>query len=193
MPGLGFDTGFLLRSLHGALAAVGRDRQCNTALSPAELITLRKALAEEPAMLRFGVIGAGAVGGYTAGMLVKAGFDVTCIDQYVEHVNLIQANGVILHTPDGTHTVPMRALHLHELQSLPTEYFDIVLVCVKSYDTEWAATMMLPYTKPEGVFVSLQNGINDYRLASAVGGAHRCIGGVVTAAVGCLTAGECTR
>ena len=32
--------------------------------------------------------------------------------------------------------------------------------------------------------------IYDYQLASGVGGAHRCIGGVFTAAVGCLTAGD---
>ena len=36
MIGLGIDSGLLLRALHGALTAVGRDQPMNTALSAAD-------------------------------------------------------------------------------------------------------------------------------------------------------------
>jgi len=54
--------------------------------------------------------------------------------------------------------------------------------------------MMSPFlAKTHGVFVSMQNGINDQRLAKAAGGPERCIGAVVTAAAGCFEAGVVER
>ena len=37
----------------------------------------------------------------------------------------------------GEHLIPVRALLIHELQSV-AEPFDAVFISVKSYDTEWA-------------------------------------------------------
>src|SRR6185503_10826673 len=54
-------------------------------------------------------------------------------------------------------SVPVRALHLTELQQTSKEKpFDIAFVCMKSYDTEWATTMIAQYLSPNGFVVSLQ-------------------------------------
>jgi 2-dehydropantoate 2-reductase len=46
---------------------------------------------------------------------------------------------------------------------------DIAFICVKSYDTEWATLLIRPYLAPDGFVVSLQNCINEERVAAHVG------------------------
>jgi len=46
---------------------------------------------------------------------------------------------------------------------------DICFISVKSYDTGWAAMMMKQYLAPGGFMVSLQNCINEERIAGVVG------------------------
>src|SRR5213075_1832003 len=60
-----------------------------------------------------------------------------------------------------------------------TQPFDAAFVAVKSYDTEWATALVLPYVaRPDGVVVDFQNGINDERVA-AVAGRERTLGCVI--------------
>ena len=115
------------------------------------------------------VFGAGAVGGYTGGQLARAGEDVLLIDPWPEHIDCIKRDGLHLKAPDGEYSVKVPAMHLHEVQSLSSKPVDIVIISVKSYDTEWAATMMKQYLKPDGFIVSLQNSINEERIAGIVG------------------------
>jgi 2-dehydropantoate 2-reductase len=82
-------------------------------------------------------------------------------------------------------------LHIHELQSV-TRPFDAVFISVKSYDTEWATAMALPYLAPQGVVVDFQNGLNDERVA-AVAGKHRTLGCVITIGAGMYEPGHAMR
>jgi 2-dehydropantoate 2-reductase len=67
-------------------------------------------------------------------------------------------------------TVPVRAMHLTEVQSLSKQApIDIAFVSVKSYDTEWATMLIRQYLAPGGYVVSLQNCINEERIAATVG------------------------
>jgi len=67
-------------------------------------------------------------------------------------------------------TVKPRALHLTEVQSLAKEKpIDIAFMCMKSYDTAWATTMIAQYLSPGGYVVSLQNCINEEVIAGIVG------------------------
>jgi 2-dehydropantoate 2-reductase len=47
--------------------------------------------------------------------------------------------------------------------------FDIVFICVKSYDTAWATMMAQQYLAPGGYCVSLQNCMNEETIAGVVG------------------------
>ena len=140
---------------------------------------------------RIGIIGAGAIGSVVGGLLAKAGHDVTLIDQWPEHVETIRAKGLRLSGTIGDFVVPVKALHIHELQSV-REPFDAVFVAVKSYDTEWATAMPINYLKPDGVVVDFQNGINDERVA-AIAGKDRTLGCVITISAGMYEPGHAMR
>src|SRR5437773_4587267 len=67
-------------------------------------------------------------------------------------------------------TVPVRALHVTELQQLSKEKpIDIAFVCMKSYDTAWATMLIRQYLAPDGYVVSLQNCMNEETIAGIVG------------------------
>jgi len=141
--------------------------------------------------VRIAFIGAGAVGSVTGGLLSRGGHDVTLVDQWPEHVNAIRSHGLALSGTCGEHVVRPRAINIHELQ-LETDPFDVVFVTVKSYDTEWATALMAPHTSESSVFLSLQNGINDERVAK-VAGRERTLGTVTTIAVGMYEPGKAQR
>ena len=121
---------------------------------------------------RIAIVGAGAVGCYAGAHMAQAGEDVTFIDMWPEHVEQMRTHGLtVSHAKDvEPFTVKVRALHLTELQQLAKEApIDIAFVCVKSYDTAWATTMIAQYLAPGGYVVSLQNCMNEETVAGVVG------------------------
>jgi 2-dehydropantoate 2-reductase len=122
---------------------------------------------------RIAVVGTGALGGYVGGYLAHHGHDVTLIDMWPEHIEAIRARGLELDgiTPEEKFTVTRaQTMHITEVQSLARQKpVDIAFVAVKSYDTEWATTMIRPYLAANGCVVSLQNCMNEERIASLVG------------------------
>jgi len=108
-------------------------------------------------------VGAGAIGGYAGALLARAGNDVTLVDGWPEHVEKIRRDGFAIDgmTPEESVVVPVRALHICDVPQLSKERpFDIAVIAMKSYDTEWAAHLIKPYVAPGGYFVSMQNSIN---------------------------------
>src|SRR4029453_6123495 len=118
---------------------------------------------------RIGIFGAGAIGSVVGGMLTRAGRDVTLIDQWPEHVEAMKAKGLRLSGAMGDIVVPVRALHVHELQTVQKP-FDAAFARGKPYHTEGGVSMALAYLRePDGVVVDFQNGINDSRVARLAG------------------------
>jgi 2-dehydropantoate 2-reductase len=118
------------------------------------------------------VFGAGAIGGYTGGNLSHNGFDVTLIDPWPEHVETIRRDGLAIEgvTENEFVRAHPKTLHLTEVQNLAKEKpIDICFISMKSYDTEGATLMMRQYLAPGGYVVSLQNCINEERIAGVVG------------------------
>ena len=121
---------------------------------------------------KIAIVGAGAVGGYTGAHMVQAGEDVTFIDPWPAHVEQMRKHGLrVTHAmTEPEFTVPVRALHVTDAQQLAKETpVDIAFVCMKSYDTAWAATLIRQYLAPDGYVVSLQNCMNEETIASVVG------------------------
>src|SRR5690606_37174710 len=122
---------------------------------------------------RIAVVGAGAVGGYVGAHLARLGQDVTLIDAWPEHIEAIRARGLELDGVSEEDRVTVReakTMHLTEVQGVAKQKpFDVAFVSVKSYDTEWATTFIRPYHAPDGYVVSLQNCINEERIAGIVG------------------------
>jgi 2-dehydropantoate 2-reductase len=121
---------------------------------------------------KIAIVGAGALGGYVGGYLTRDGHDVTLIDMWPDNVEAIRGRGLELTgmSPPENFAVTCKAMHLTELQSVSkTRPFDIAFVAVKSYDTVWATQMIAHYLSPAGFVVSLQNSINEDRIAAVVG------------------------
>jgi 2-dehydropantoate 2-reductase len=104
--------------------------------------------------------------------MTRAGHDVTIIDPWPEHVESMRANGLQISglTEAERHSIKVNALHVCEVQGLIKQRpFDIAFICVKSYDTEWATLLIRQYLARDGFIVSLQNCINEERIAQHVG------------------------
>lgn len=118
---------------------------------------------------RIAFVGAGGMGGYIGGRMAQHGLDVTLIDPWGAHVDAIKRQGLRLDDPQGSAITHPKALHLHEVQALFARPIEVAFVSVKSYDTEWATLLIRDYLAPGGYVVSLQNGINEERIARHVG------------------------
>lgn len=137
------------------------------------------------------IAGTGAVGGTTGAYLRRAGHDVLLVDGWHQNVEAIRRDGLVLKGRDEEFRVEARALHLDDLSRLDGP-LQTVLLAVKSYDTEWMVRALLPYLAPDGCIVSLQNGVNEERIA-ALAGAERTVGCVVHLSVGMFEPGVATR
>ena len=136
---------------------------------------------------RIVVVGGGAIGSYIAAHMIRGGEDVTVVDPWPENVEVMRNEGIHIKgvTSQEEFTVKARAFHLTQVQDFVREEpFDIALICVKSYDTEWAVHLIRQYMAPDGYFVSMQNCINEERIAAIVGWG-KTLGSIVS-----LLAGE---
>jgi 2-dehydropantoate 2-reductase len=122
---------------------------------------------------RIAIVGVGALGGYVGGNLANNGHDVTLIDFWPDNIEAIRRDGLRLDglSDDERFTVTgIPALHVADVQSLARQQpIDVAIVSVKSYDTEWATMMIRQYLAPDGFVVSLQNCLNEERIAGIVG------------------------
>jgi 2-dehydropantoate 2-reductase len=146
---------------------------------------MQKAGSEWMGKKRIVIVGTGAVGGYAGAHMAQAGEDVTFIDAWPEHVEHMRKHGLrVTHAREvAEFTVPVRALHITDVQHLSKEKpIDIAFVCVKAYDTGWATAMIRPYLAPEGFVVSLQNCMNEETVAGVVGWGRTigCIASMIT-------------
>jgi 2-dehydropantoate 2-reductase len=126
---------------------------------------------------RIAIVGTGANGASIGADLTLAGEDVVFIEQWPEHVEVMRANGVTINMPDRTQNVPVRTLHLCEVATV-REAFDVVLLLVKAYDARWAAHLIEPYLRRDGLMAGVQNGMTTGTVADVVG-PERTIGAVI--------------
>ena len=104
------------------------------------------------------------MGGYFGGLLAKGGADVTFIARG-KHLDALRAKGLTVKSVKGDFSIPVRAT------DDPKEVgpVDLILFCVKSYDTERAMRQALPMVRKETIVLSLQNGIdNEEEIAGLV-------------------------
>jgi 2-dehydropantoate 2-reductase len=119
--------------------------------------------------MRIVVMGAGGTGGYFGAKLARAGEDVTFVARGA-HLAAMRAHGLTVRSAvDGQWTVQAPAVE--RVEGLSTA--DLVLFCVKSFDTEAAVEAIRPVIGPDTGVLSIQNGIdNEDRIASLIGPGH---------------------
>jgi 2-dehydropantoate 2-reductase len=129
---------------------------------------------EEHRVMRIAVMGAGGVGGYYGARLAHAGHDVTFIARG-EHLRAVKAHGLALRGPAGDILVSAAQATDDPRNIAPV---DVVLFCVKLFDTEDAARACQPLLENGGLCVSLQNGVDGQHRINAVLGTPVAIGGL---------------
>lgn len=124
--------------------------------------------------MRIAVVGAGAVGGYFGAILARAGHEVMFLARGAQ-LAALRARGLRLTGPRGDVTVNGC---LASDNPADLDAADVVLFCVKLYDTEAAARSIAPLMRKGGVCISLQNGVDAQDRLAAILGPHQVMGGI---------------
>ncbi len=114
----------------------------------------------DPRKVRFVVVGAGAIGGIVGGKLHEAGDDVTFVARGA-NLEAIGSRGLTLETPEASSTlnVPVAA----SPADVAWHGDEIVLLSVKSQDTERALAQLEAAAPPTTPVVCMQNGVENER------------------------------
>ncbi len=125
--------------------------------------------------MRIAVMGTGAVGGYFGAKFAAAGHEVIFVARGA-HLAALKQSGLYVESFQGN-------LHIRSalFTADPAEgaTVDLVLFCVKSYDTEIAAVALAPLMAPTTRILSLQNGVDNPSRIAQTWGAERTLAGVV--------------
>lgn len=128
-------------------------------------------------MTKIAVIGAGAMGSLWGARLSPL-TEVWLLDRWVEHVAMMREEGVHLIEVDGrVEVISVRAT------TDPAEVgqdVDLAIIFVKSPGTPFASRLAATLLKPEGLALSLQNGLGNIEIMADVLGEERVVQGVTS-------------
>lgn len=120
------------------------------------------------------IVGAGAIGGITGAHLARAGHRVQFVERDREHVEAICRNGLqIAGKSDFTVNAPV-----YFPDSVPGP-IQVLLLAVKTLHTQEALEPLVPLLSPDGYVVSMQNGLEEAKIADLVG-PQRTVGAFLT-------------
>lgn len=104
--------------------------------------------------MRIAVVGAGAIGGFVAAALAKAGEDVAVVARGA-HLDAIRRDGIAVRSELGDFSVPVRASDtLADLGD-----FDVMLLTFKAHQWHAFLPMLEPVVRKGTPLVTLQNGV----------------------------------
>jgi len=135
------------------------------------------------------VAGCGAIGSVFGGLLRYSGHEVTLLGR-PWHLDAIASHGLRIDGIWGEHHVS--GFHLAEQPSELHSPFDLVLLCVKAYDTESMVASIADRVAPAGDVLSLQNGLGNLEALARAFGPARSLGASVLVGAriprpGCVT------
>jgi len=154
----------------------------------AEIASLAGSARSVPEPAHVVVMGAGAVGSLVGGLLALAGHRVTLIARRA-HCEAVQQQGLCLRVGEGERRVrgSLSAVETPAAVGLPA---DLVILAVKSFDTDAALAALQPLVEPATAILSLQNGVaNEPRIVDAFPG-HTILAGAICAYVEFSRPGE---
>lgn len=125
--------------------------------------------------MRILIVGAGALGGTVGAYLTRAGEDVVLLDVNTARARHLNESGLLI-TRVGEDEVCYRVTVVTSIDSLAP--FELVLIAVKTYQTEQAVADALPATGRATWFLSLQNGVGSADAIAKAVGAERVLCGI---------------
>lgn len=123
--------------------------------------------------MKYAIYGAGSLGTVLGAYLTKNGVDVELVNHNRAHVEALRAKGAHI-TGTVDFTVPVTALLPEQMQGP----YDVIFLMTKQLHNPEVVGFLKPLLAPEGVIVTLQNGIPEPGIAAIVG-KERTIGCVV--------------
>jgi len=123
--------------------------------------------------MKIAIAGAGAVGAYYGGLLARGGIDVTFLGRG-KHLEALRKNGLRVKSYRGDFNMEVKTTD----DPSATGIYDLILFCVKSFDTENMANLITPMVGPDTTIISLQNGIDNEELIGKVLGREKVMAGI---------------
>jgi 2-dehydropantoate 2-reductase len=127
--------------------------------------------------MKYAIIGAGAIGGYLGARLSQIGAHVTFIGRGEVARAVNEEGAILLQRPFGD-SERVAASMTQDLSALSD--VDIVLIAVRSVDSQDTALALQRAVPPKAVFFSMQNGVSNPEILAAVLGVERVAAGMVT-------------
>lgn len=122
------------------------------------------------------IVGTGAMALLIGGRMAQGGLNVRLLGTWLECIDAINQNGIGIVENDNTHFFPAEA----HLDPTPLINSHLVLVLVKSWQTERAASQLQDFLSNDGIALSLQNGLGNGEILSSALGKNRTALGVTT-------------
>jgi 2-dehydropantoate 2-reductase len=129
--------------------------------------------SDQEKVMRSLIVGAGALGGYYGGMLLRGGADVTFLVR-PRRAAILAEHGLVIRLPDGEFRTPVKTVSAGTIDG----QYDVVFLACKAYDLAVAIDDFAPALSPEGAVLPVLNGINHIAVLSDRLGPGRVLGGV---------------
>jgi 2-dehydropantoate 2-reductase len=129
--------------------------------------------------MRVLVVGAGAIGGYFGGRLLRAGCDVTFLVRPKRAAELADA-GLVIKSPNGD--VTQKNPPTVQADKL-NQKFDVVLLSCKAFDLDDAIKSFVPAVGPQTALIPLLNGMLHLDVLEKKFGREHVLGGLCAIAV----------
>ena len=125
--------------------------------------------------MNFLIMGAGAVGAYVGARLAEVNHNVGFVARG-SHLEALKKNGLEIQSGNGDLT-----LGNIKVNDDPTAFQspDVIIFCVKLWDTKKAATSCLPIIKKDTAVLTLQNGVESVNVLSNIIGRKHILGGTI--------------
>lgn len=124
-------------------------------------------------MMKVCVIGAGAMGSVFGALLARAGHEVTLVDTWTEHIQAVNARGLLVDGVKGEVRVRARAL----AEAPAGLHAELAIIWTDANNTRRAAETARTALAPDGFAITLQNGIGNVETLVDVLGKARVAAG----------------
>ena len=125
--------------------------------------------------MKIAVVGCGAMGSVYAGLLGAAGHEIWAIDNWREHVQAMQQNGLRLEGASGDRIVKINA----STNASDAGVCELVIVATKTMHVESAAQASRSIVGPNTTVISIQNGLGGPDTTAKIIGKEKVLVGVV--------------
>lgn len=123
--------------------------------------------------MKYLIFGTGALGSVFGAFLQRSGCQVAFFGKG-RHFDMVKTQGLRVTGIWGDFSLPKVTI-VSETPVI-SEKFDVILLCVKSSDTNTATRQAIPFLQSNGLIISIQNGLNNVETIAQFAGKSRTIG-----------------